>query len=114
MIAVRFTPDEKAEITAAAKRTATFPAGYLAGAGLAAARGSTPPHHNHQLDAAIDELAALRAQLSRVGNNINQIAHIYNTGGRPHPGELHHARTSLLRTLARIDEAADILVRRRV
>ena len=37
---------------------------------------ATTVHTNEQLDAAIDELAALRTALSRVGNNINQIAFV--------------------------------------
>ncbi|SFC59269.1 plasmid mobilization protein [Streptomyces aidingensis] len=113
IIAARFTPDEKAEIVAAAKRTAVFPSGFLATAGLNAARGAVAVHRDAQLDDAIDELAALRAQISRVGNNINQIAHVYNAGGRPRPGELAHALTVLVRTLLHVDAAADTLAGRR-
>jgi hypothetical protein len=113
VIATRLSADEKAEIIAAAKRAEMYPSGYLAAAGLAAARGTTTVHRNAQLDAAIDELAALRAQISRVGNNVNQIAYIYNAAGRPRPGELTHALTALKRTLARVDDAADALVKKR-
>ncbi|EKX62024.1 hypothetical protein STRIP9103_05521, partial [Streptomyces ipomoeae 91-03] len=114
VIAVRFTADEKAEIIAAAARNRVYPSGYLAAAGLSAARGSTTPlDSNDQLDAAIDELAALRAQISRVGNNINQIAYIYNAGGQPRPGHLDHALKTLLHTLAQVDAVAHALVRKR-
>lgn len=71
-------------------------------------------HTNEQLDTAIDELAALRTALSRVGNNINQIAYIYNAGGQPRPGALDHALTTLTRLLARIDDTADALVKKRL
>ncbi|MFD1660180.1 plasmid mobilization relaxosome protein MobC [Streptomyces caeni] len=115
MIAVRFTADEKAEIIAAAVRNRVYPSGFLATAGLSAARGSTTPlDSNDQLDATIDELVALRAQISRVGNNINQIAYIYNAGGQPRPGQLDHALKTLLRTLAQVDAVAHALVRKRV
>ncbi|ANZ14874.1 plasmid mobilization relaxosome protein MobC [Streptomyces noursei] len=110
----RLSEAEKTEITAAAKQRAVTVARFLAAAGLAAARGSTTVHANEQLDAAIDELAALRTALSRIGNNINQIAYVYNAGGQPRPGELDHALTTLTRLLARIDDTADTLVKKRL
>ncbi|MDW4911648.1 plasmid mobilization relaxosome protein MobC, partial [Streptomyces sp. ADMS] len=66
------------------------------------------------VDAAIDELAALRTAISRIGNNINQIAFVYNAGGQPRPGELDHALTTLTRVLACIDDTADTLVKKRL
>ncbi|MCG3039009.1 MobC family plasmid mobilization relaxosome protein [Streptomyces fenghuangensis] len=114
VIAVRFTSEEKAEIAAAAGRAGVFPAGFLATAGLTAARGrGALPRADEQLDAAIDELAALRAQIARVGNNLNQIARACNSGGRPHPGALDSALKTLVGTLGRVDLAADTLARRR-
>lgn len=113
VIAARLNADEKAEITAAAKRAGMYPSGYLAAAALAAARGSTTLKNNEQLDAAIDELAALRTAISRVGNNINQIAYIYNSGGQARPGELDHALAALTRTLASVDDTATTLVKKR-
>ncbi|MFB7114686.1 hypothetical protein [Streptomyces sp. NPDC056291] len=110
----RLSDMEKTEITAAAKQRAVTVARFLAAAGLAVARGSTTVHTNEQLDAAIDELAALRTAVSRVGNNINQIAFVYNAGGQPRPGELDHALTTLIRVLARVDDAADTLVKKRL
>jgi hypothetical protein len=113
-ITARYTPQEKAEVTAAAKAANVFPAGFLADAGLAAARGHLPAFRaNDQLDQAIDELAALRTQVSRVGNNINQIARVYNTDSQPRPGELHQALAHLVRTLTRIDDAAHAVVHKR-
>ncbi|MEU3793001.1 plasmid mobilization relaxosome protein MobC [Streptomyces fructofermentans] len=105
---------EKTEITAAAKQRAVTVARFLAAAGLAVARGSTTVHTNEQLDAAIDELAALRTAISRVGNNINQIAFVYNAGGQPRPGELDHSLMTLTRVLARVDDTADTLVKKRL
>ncbi|MEU8507177.1 MobC family plasmid mobilization relaxosome protein [Streptomyces brevispora] len=110
----RLSDTEKAEIVAASAQRSVTVARFLAAAGLAAARGSTTLHTNEQLDDAIDELAALRTALSRVGNNINQIAYVHNAGGQPRPGELEHALTTLTRLLARIDDVADTLVKKRL
>ncbi|MDJ0465756.1 MobC family plasmid mobilization relaxosome protein [Streptomyces sp. H27-C3] len=109
----RLSDTEKAEIAEAAAQRSVTVARFLAAAGLAAARGSTTLHTNEQLDTAIDELAALRTALARIGNNINQIAYIHNAGGQPRPGELDHALTALTRLLDRIDDAADTLVKKR-
>ncbi|MEW1660764.1 hypothetical protein [Streptomyces sp. NPDC093707] len=110
----RLSDTETAEIVVAAAQRGVTVARFLAAAGLAAARGSTALHTNEQLDNAIDELVALRTALSRIGNNINQIAYIYNAGGQPRPGELGHALTTLTRSLARIDVTADTLVKKRL
>ncbi|MFE6691003.1 plasmid mobilization relaxosome protein MobC [Streptomyces sp. NPDC057743] len=110
----RLSDTENAEIVAAAAQRGVTVARFLAAAGLAAARASTTLHTNEQLDTAIDELAALRTALSRIGNNINQIAYIYNAGGQPHPSQLDHALTTLTRSLARIDVTADTLVKKRL
>ncbi|MCX4502222.1 plasmid mobilization protein [Streptomyces anulatus] len=110
----RLSDTEKAEIAAAATQRGITVARFLAGAGLAAARGSTALHTNERWDAAIDELAALRTALARIGNNINQIAYVFNAGGQPRPGELDHALSRLLRLLARVDDAANNLVNRRL
>ncbi|MFD4553547.1 plasmid mobilization relaxosome protein MobC [Streptomyces sp. NPDC058469] len=110
----RLSDTEKAEIVTAATQRGVTVARFLAAAALAAARGSTTLHSNEQLDTAIDELAALRTALSRIGNNINQIAYVYNAGGQPRPGELDLALTTLIRLLARLDHAADVLVKKRL
>ncbi|WP_328940931.1 MobC family plasmid mobilization relaxosome protein [Streptomyces sp. NBC_00250] len=110
----RLSDSEEAEIVAAATQRGVTVARFLAAAGLAAARGSTALHTNEQLDAAIDELAALRTALARIGNNINQIAYIHNAGGQPRPGELDHALNVLTRALGRLDDAANDLVTRRL
>ncbi|MFI5917830.1 plasmid mobilization protein [Streptomyces anulatus] len=110
----RLSDTEKIEIAAAATQRGITVARFLAGAGLAAARGSATLHTNERLDTAIDELAALRTALARIGNNINQIAYVFNAGGQPRPGELDHALSTLLRLLARVDDASNNLVNRRL
>ncbi|MFF4757791.1 plasmid mobilization protein [Streptomyces sp. NPDC001292] len=109
----RLSDTEHAEIVVAAAQRSITVARFLAAAGLAAARGSTALNTDERLDNAIDELAALRTALARIGNNINQIAYIHNAGGQPRPGELDYALATLTRLLARVDDAADALVRRR-
>lgn len=110
----RLSDTEKAEIVAAAAQRGVTVARFLAAAGLAAARGSTALHTNERLDTAIDELAALRTALARIGNNINQIAYVHNAGGQPRPGELEHALSVLTRSLGCLDDAANDLVTRRL
>ncbi|WP_329348939.1 MobC family plasmid mobilization relaxosome protein [Streptomyces sp. NBC_01261] len=110
----RLSDTENAEIVLAATQRGITVARFLAATALAAARGSSTLYTNEQLDTAIDELAALRTALSRIGNNINQIAYVYNAGGQPRPGELDRAFAILIRLLARIDDAADALVKKRL
>ncbi|GAA2273350.1 hypothetical protein GCM10010368_48420 [Streptomyces roseiscleroticus] len=110
----RLSDTEHGEIVVAAAQRSITVARFLATAGLAAARGSTALHTDERLDTAIDELAALRTALARIGNNINQIAYVHNAGGQPRPGELDQALATLTRLLAHVDDAADALVRRRI
>ncbi|MEU3001338.1 MobC family plasmid mobilization relaxosome protein [Streptomyces sp. NPDC006995] len=110
----RLSDTEKTEITAAATQRGVTVARFLATAGLSAARGHAAVHSNDQLDTAIDELAALRTALARIGNNINQIAFVLNSGGHPRAGELEHALSTLTELLARVDDAANDLVTRRL
>ncbi|MFI6061456.1 plasmid mobilization protein [Streptomyces sp. NPDC051286] len=110
----RLSDTEKAEITDAATQRGVTVARFLATAGLSAARGHAAVHSNDQLDTAIDELAALRTALARIGNNINQIAFVLNSGGHPRAGELEQALGALTGLLARVDDAANDLVTRRL
>ncbi|MFJ6696504.1 plasmid mobilization relaxosome protein MobC [Streptomyces sp. NPDC091272] len=112
---VRYSVDEKSAILTEAHRLG------LAGAHLVGAivmahlqDGLALPAVRTQLDDLIDELAALRTDVARVGTNVNQIAHRLNAGGSPHSGD-----TDLLaeagqvldvarRAVTAIDTAADV------
>lgn len=56
------------------------------------------------------ELMAASAQLARVGNNLNQIARILNSGG--HVDHADEATARVLRAAARVEDAAIGIARR--
>ncbi|MFF3412912.1 plasmid mobilization relaxosome protein MobC [Streptomyces sp. NPDC002742] len=68
------------------------------------------------VDDLVDELAALRTQVARIGTNVNQIAHRLNAGGEPRPGDRDLlAEAGQILVLARqaataIDTTADMTV----
>jgi hypothetical protein len=105
-IGVRCTPDELAAITAAAAR-----AGMSVGAFMRHQAIGTPGPRavrRPQVDRA--ELARVLAALGRYGSNVNQLAHVANSGGIPPLDELTAAcaaamdmRNALMRALGRGD-----------
>ncbi|MCZ4120814.1 plasmid mobilization protein [Streptomyces sp. H39-S7] len=123
-VTVRFDQHEKQQLD---EQAAT--AG-LSLAHLVARRALTPGtatatagsvQRTEQLDAAIDELASTRAELSAWGNNLNQIARHLNTGGTlvPSPATQfletagHLLVQDLPRAVALLDEAAHGIAKRR-
>lgn len=84
-VTVRFSPDEKHRVQSAANDEHVTMAHFIADATMARVRGEiTVAALRTPYDDAIDELAALRTQIARMGNNVNQIAHRLNTDGDPH------------------------------
>ena len=81
---VRYSEAEKNAITAKA-RSLNIAAAHLVGAVVMAylEDGRPLPGHRTLLDDHIDELTALRTQVAKLGNNVNQIARILNSGGSP-------------------------------
>ncbi|WP_043256255.1 MobC family plasmid mobilization relaxosome protein [Streptomyces sp. Tu6071] len=112
-VTTRLAETEHEEILAAARRRAVTTARFLAAAGLAAARGTTALEPHEKRDTVIDELALTRAQLARVGNNLNQLTRATHLGIAPHPDDLAHTLDRLRRVLASIDDAATALAKRR-
>ncbi|WP_328582627.1 plasmid mobilization relaxosome protein MobC [Streptomyces sp. NBC_00370] len=85
---VRYSTDEKAEIMAKARSLNIAGAHYVGAVVMAHIDGDLAlPGQRTALDDYIDELTALRAEVAKVGHNINQIAKKLNSGDRPHPGD---------------------------
>ncbi|MFD6309146.1 plasmid mobilization relaxosome protein MobC [Streptomyces sp. NPDC060223] len=112
-VTARFAPHEKHDIQSSAKTSHVTMARYIADATMARVRGEiTVAAERTIYDDAVDELAAMRAQIARIGNNVNQIAHRLNADGDPHPVDaaiLHRADrllTTAHDTVRAIDDAA--------
>ncbi|MFE1958958.1 MobC family plasmid mobilization relaxosome protein [Streptomyces sp. NPDC059479] len=111
---VRYSVDEKTEILAKARSLNIAGAHYVGAVVMAHVHGDlTLPGQRTPLDDYIDELAALRTQVAKLGTNVNQIAHRLNANGSAHPvdtavlAEARHALTQVHATLADLDETAD-------
>ncbi|MGA5879519.1 plasmid mobilization protein [Streptomyces cellulosae] len=112
-VTARFAPHEKHDIQSSAKTAHVTMARYIADATMARVRGEiTVAAERTVYDDAVDELAAMRAQIARIGNNVNQIARRLNADGDPHPVDaaiLHRADRLLATahdTVRAIDGAA--------
>ncbi|MFE5510452.1 plasmid mobilization relaxosome protein MobC [Streptomyces sp. NPDC056529] len=83
---VRYSVDEKQAILAEARRHNLAGAHFVGAVVMAHLNGDLAlPEQRTATDDLIDEYAALRTQLSRIGTNANQIAHRLNAGGEAHP-----------------------------
>ncbi|MFJ2771736.1 plasmid mobilization relaxosome protein MobC [Streptomyces sp. NPDC087300] len=84
----RYSANEKAEILAEARSLNVSGAHYVGAVVMAHVHGDLAlPGQRTELDDYIDELNALRWQVAKMGDNINQIAKKLNSGGHPHPGD---------------------------
>ncbi|MFF4605757.1 MobC family plasmid mobilization relaxosome protein [Streptomyces sp. NPDC001339] len=109
----RYSEDEKARILAKAKSLEITGAHLVGAVVMAFVNGEEHlPNQRTVYDDVIDEFAALRTQIARIGNNVNQIARRLNSEGDPHPVDAAIlARTEGLLGTARdavraVDEAA--------
>jgi hypothetical protein len=110
-VQVRFGEDEYAAIELAAGRAGLTPTGYVGAVALAAARGTVPPVPSASREALV-ELMAARAQVRRFGGNVNQaVAAFHSTGAAPE--WLAPAVELTARAVARVDAAAEQMMRRR-
>ncbi|MGW2397127.1 plasmid mobilization protein [Kitasatospora sp. NPDC001664] len=110
-IVVRFNLAERDEIAAAASQREQTVSRFVATSTLAAARGqSAVGDPQDRLDRAVDELAAARAQLARVGNNLNQIAFGLNAAGYVQPADLDPTLGAVRKAVAVVDATAAELV----
>jgi len=106
---VRLADEELAAIELAAGRAGLTPTGYVVA--LAVARGTAPPVPS-QSRQALGELMAARAQVRRFGGNVNQAVAALNSTGEA-PEWLGQAVQLTARAVARVDAAAELLMRRR-
>jgi hypothetical protein len=107
---LRYSEQEHSEVAQAAARAGLTPSGYAAEAALAAARSTRPPA-SEPWGQALAEVMAARTQVRRFGVNVNQAVRALNTTGQA-PEALNRAVAVTDRAVARLDEAAQELVRR--
>lgn len=108
---VRLTCGELDVVKRAAEAVGLKTAGFLADAAVAVAQAQGGPKA-WLLDqrGRVEELMAASAQLARAGNNLNQVARVLNSGGRPEYADDAVAR--VLRAAARAEAAAIEMARR--
>ncbi|WP_373429031.1 MobC family plasmid mobilization relaxosome protein [Streptomyces sp. DSM 42143] len=88
---VRYSVDEKHRILARASEMGIASAHLVGAVVMAYLDGDLAvglAGQRTQLDDCLDKLDALRAEVARIGNNVNQIAHRLNAGGDPHPVDI--------------------------
>ncbi|MCX4846977.1 plasmid mobilization relaxosome protein MobC [Streptomyces sp. NBC_00893] len=112
---VRYSADEKQAILAEARRLNLAGAHLVGAVVMAHLDGDLAlPAGRTAADDLIDEYAALRTQLARIGTNANQIAHCLNAGGEAYPVDaavLTEARRLVAvvkQTVVAVDAAADV------
>jgi hypothetical protein len=103
------TTMEYAAVELAAGRAGLTPTGFVATAALAAARGTVPPVPS-QTRQALAELMDVRAQVRRVGGNVNEAVAQFNSTGQA-PEWLASAVTLTARAVRQADAAAEALLR---
>lgn len=96
---VRYSAGEKAAIVAKARSLNIAAAHYVGALVTAHVHGALAlPGQRTEVDDYIDELAALRRQVAKIGHLVNQVARKLNSGGPPHAGDtatLAHAERTL-------------------
>ncbi|MFE6025807.1 MobC domain-containing protein [Streptomyces niveus] len=117
---VRYSVDEKTDILGMAQSLNIAAAHYVGAVVMAHVHGDLAlPGQRTPLDDYIDELNALRAQVTHIGHNVNQIAWKLHSGGHPHPGdtallaETEHTLTAVGAAVRDIAQAANQAVSKR-
>lgn len=106
---VRLNDEEKTLLTAAAVAARTPLPAFLARSALAAARDldqSAAAIAGHR--ELVTELFSARRHLGQVGNNLNQVARVLNSGGRP--TNLDAVLNAVDRAAQRVQDATDQLL----
>lgn len=102
-VPVRYLPEERAEVEAAANTAGMSLGGYIRSCTLKRAR--TRARRVPSVEFAL--LLALKAELNRVGGHIYQLVKHLNFGGYPEYGEASAALAEYRATSARIRSALD-------
>ncbi|GGR13513.1 hypothetical protein GCM10010282_02360 [Streptomyces roseolus] len=112
---VRYSVDEKQAICAEASRRGLAGSHFVGAVVMAHINGDlTLPAERTAIDDLIDEYAALREQVARIGTNANQIAKRLNSGGDTHPvdaavlAEAARLVALVQDTVKAVDTAADV------
>ncbi|MFG3362750.1 plasmid mobilization protein [Streptomyces griseofuscus] len=106
---IRLNDDEWSRLTTAARTSRKSLPAYLVRAGLAAAddaENTAAVIAGHR--DLIVELFAARRHLGHVGNNLNQVARVLNSGGQP--AELDAVVSAVQRAVARVQAVTDRLL----
>lgn len=106
-VRLRYSQLEYETVTRAAKGAGLTTTGYVAEAALAAAAGAEPPT-SAPWRAALTELMQARAQVRRIGLNINQAARVLNATGEPAIW-LEQALAMAESAVIRLDDAATVV-----
>ena len=110
-VSVRLSTSERAAVKVAADHVGASMAKFMANASLAAAQDINRVAANLlDLRGTVRELIAARTDLARVGNNVNQIARAFNSGGDSIGAEA--ALADVRRIAARLEAAAQQLAER--
>lgn len=89
---IRFTPDELAQVEAAAEKAGLTVGGWLRQAVLDA----PPPRQSRRPVIEKELLALLLRHLGKIGSNVNQLARSANSGHAPDSAELREACSAVI------------------
>ena len=103
---------ELAIVKEAAARSNSAPAAWAARAVLDVATEVVVPVSADARDV-LQEVIQSRGQLGRIGNNLNQIAYVLNSGGTVAPAQLAAVLERVEDAVRRVDEATMQLMRER-
>jgi hypothetical protein len=104
-----FNETEYALVAMAAEQQQLAPGAYAARAALAVAKGELLPLPVNERER-LQELQESRVALSRIGNNLNQIAHVLNAEGETTPQQLAAVLTRVQQAVERLDDATVALM----
>jgi Bacterial mobilisation protein (MobC) len=112
LVKLTYTEDERALVQAAADRAGMAVAAWVARAALDVAADLLVPVSTNARSV-LEELIRSRGQLGRIGNNLNQIALVLNSGGRVPSAQLAAVLRLVEEAVRRTDEATLQVMRER-